>query len=182
MGKNIAKEFVLITSVGTDRPGIVEELSGWILQQGGNIEDSRMSLLGGEFATIVLVSGVEGLSGKLEETSTEFAEKANLTLFTKPVSRSSTLSEEPSLRYILKATSLDNAGIIHQAASILRPFEINIVSASTQTTSAPFSGAPVFQFKMVVDIPSSVPMGKLRENLQELGDRMNIDFTLNATD
>ncbi|HDO34642.1 MAG TPA: glycine cleavage system protein R, partial [Chromatiales bacterium] len=48
---------LVVSALGQDRPGIVNELSLAILNCGCNIEDSRMTVLGGEFAVILLVSG-----------------------------------------------------------------------------------------------------------------------------
>ena len=50
-------EHLVITALGDDRPGIVDELSNALFRRDLNIEDSRMSVLGGEFAVLLLVSG-----------------------------------------------------------------------------------------------------------------------------
>jgi len=54
MNKNL-----VISALGNDKPGIVNELSKTILDQGGNISESRMTVLGGEFAMMLLVTGSE---------------------------------------------------------------------------------------------------------------------------
>lgn len=171
---------VVITSIGTDRPGIVEELSGWILDLGGNIEDSRMSQLGGEFATLILVSGPERLDQRLSETSAEFARRIDTTIFLKTVSGTPPKPGVALLRCALRARSLDHPGIIHQVAQLLRRQSINIVSASTTTSEAPFSAAPVFEFDMEIDVPASVIIADLREELRRLGSQENIDFHLDT--
>ena len=174
------RSFVVVSGVGTDRPGIVEDLSGWVLEAGGNIEESRMALLGGEFAALILVSGPAGLEKKLEDSRDAFAARKQLTLFTKSVSPSPPTPSLPLIRYSLRAVTLDHAGIVHQVAQLLRQQSVNIVSATTRIHPAPFTGAPVFQFHMEIDIPSSVPVPALRESLDKLGYRENIDFTLSA--
>jgi glycine cleavage system transcriptional repressor len=172
---------VLLTTVGVDRPGIVEELAGWIAGHGGNIEDSRMAQLAGEFATLVLVAGDEGLAGRLEATRGAFEEGARLAVFVRPVTpRQLAAAGEPQLRYRLRATSIDHAGIVHQVAGLLRANGINIVSAETRRTSAPFSGAPVFVLDMEVDVPAGLPVARLRARLTEFGERENIDVVLGA--
>src|SRR4051794_15954181 len=108
------KEHLIITSLGTDRPGIVEELSGWILENGGNIEDSRMSLLGGEFASLVLVSGEAGFAERLEGSRAAFESDRGQTVFARRVKASPGAPQVSHLRYNLKATALDHPGIVHQ--------------------------------------------------------------------
>jgi len=48
------KEFVL-TLTGHDRVGIVKEVTNVLVKHGGNVENSRMARLGGEFAMLALV-------------------------------------------------------------------------------------------------------------------------------
>ena len=57
---------IVISALGSDRPGIVEALSGAVLAREGNILDSRMTVLGGEFAVLMLVSGQEDALAQLE--------------------------------------------------------------------------------------------------------------------
>ena len=46
---------LIISAVGSDRPGIVSEISAVINSHGGNIEKSRMTRLGSDFTIIMLV-------------------------------------------------------------------------------------------------------------------------------
>ena len=55
---------LIISAVGSDRPGIVSEISGVITSHGGNIEKSRMIRLGADFTIIMLVT----VDPKWEET------------------------------------------------------------------------------------------------------------------
>jgi len=50
-------EYLVISAIGEDRPGLVSRLTGVIAEHGCNVEDSRMSVLGTEFAVILLLSG-----------------------------------------------------------------------------------------------------------------------------
>src|SRR3954468_4075153 len=68
------RNFVL-TLTGPDRIGIVDEVTGLLLERGGNVETSRMARLGGEFAVLMLVSmpaeHVPGLNESLEALTAE---------------------------------------------------------------------------------------------------------------
>ncbi len=59
------KSYLVLTAVGPDRPGLVSEISSMVLSAGANLEDSRMAILGGEFALLVLVSGDEKATGEV---------------------------------------------------------------------------------------------------------------------
>ena len=77
-------ELLVITAVGEDRPGIVDELSRYLLDADINIEDSRMSILGGEFAIILLVSGKAESLSQLQNNQNELAAALQLKLLIKP--------------------------------------------------------------------------------------------------
>jgi glycine cleavage system transcriptional repressor len=62
---------IVLTLTGTDRVGIVEEVTQLLLKLGGNIETSRMSRLGGEFAILMLVSLPSDLSASLDQAISE---------------------------------------------------------------------------------------------------------------
>ena len=48
-------EHTVITVVGPDSIGIVETIAGAVADLGANIEESRATILGGDFAVIMLV-------------------------------------------------------------------------------------------------------------------------------
>jgi len=70
-------KYLVISALGKDRPGLVNQLSHAILDAGCNIQDSRMTVLGGEFALMLLVTGPWNAVGKLE-SQTKALEKKHL--------------------------------------------------------------------------------------------------------
>jgi len=56
LGRLSMKRNLVLTLTGPDRIGIVEKVTGLLLERGGNVETSRMARLGGEFAVLMLVS------------------------------------------------------------------------------------------------------------------------------
>ena len=59
-------QLIVISAVGTDRTGVVQDITKAVLACGGNIEESRMSTLGKEFAMLLLVSGSWHTLNRLE--------------------------------------------------------------------------------------------------------------------
>ena len=62
---------IVFTLTGTDRTGLVEEITKLLLDLGGNVETSRMARLGGEFAVLMLVSIPEPSTGQPREKHPE---------------------------------------------------------------------------------------------------------------
>ena len=52
----MAKEYYVVTIIGPDRRGLVASITEEIVSQNANIEESRMTRLGGEFAILMLLS------------------------------------------------------------------------------------------------------------------------------
>ncbi|NJO12774.1 MAG: transcriptional regulator, partial [Gammaproteobacteria bacterium] len=51
------KQHLAICTIGSDRTGMVHDLTRIVADCGGSISESRMTTLGSEFAMLVLVSG-----------------------------------------------------------------------------------------------------------------------------
>ena len=60
---------LVLTVIGTDRPGIVEQLSDRVLAAGANWEESRMARLAGKFAGVLRVSVDAGRADRLADGS-----------------------------------------------------------------------------------------------------------------
>ena len=59
-------QFIAICALGSDRTGLVYDLTRVVVDCGGNILESRMTALGNEFAMLLLVSGNWHTLAKLE--------------------------------------------------------------------------------------------------------------------
>ena len=74
------KQLIVLSAIGNDRYGVVNDLTKVILDCGGNIEESRMSALGNEFAMLLLVSGSWHTLARLESELKKLEESAGLSL------------------------------------------------------------------------------------------------------
>lgn len=172
----------ILTAIGVDRAGLVDEVSRYIFDRGGNIEDSRMVNLRGQFAIMVLVTGDEATIGKLRHEQSRLAETSGLQVDVRPTPeaphgpRASKPSEAMPFRFL--ATAVDRAGIVHRVSHLLRELNVNIESLETRLTAAPYTGAPVFEMESVLSVPRSTPLSQLRQRLGALCDEMNIDWEL----
>ena len=50
-----------VTAVGADRPGIVAAVSGVLMEQGCNLEDTSMTILRGHFAVMLVLAAPDDL-------------------------------------------------------------------------------------------------------------------------
>jgi len=172
MNKNL-----VISLIGHDRVGLVEELSKLVVDSHGNIEASRMAHLGGEFATLMFVilpsEFYESLTFKLDKMT----EEGFKVIITK------TKIPDPSkysgwLPYQIKVNGADHEGIIHKVSHQIAGFGINIESMETNVVKAPISGTPLFTLTAVVFAPPEQTHHDLIKKLEVVGDEMNVDIDI----
>jgi glycine cleavage system transcriptional repressor len=162
---------LIITAVGPDRPGIVGELTSHIHAGGGNIVDSRMVNLRGEFAMLILLEGSEALRKDLPR----LGEKMGLRLSVSEVHGAAPVRGST---FRLKTYALDQPGIVARLARVLREFGVNIEELSARQESAPFDGSPLFLTEMRLTVPETVSVAKLRAELNSVAASLNCDIDL----
>lgn len=169
-------EHALVTAVGADRVGIVDDISREILDRACNIEESRMALLGGDFAVLMLVSGPAAEIAALIGAANAVGEKLGLSVQIRATVPSR--GSEGTLPYVLESSSLDSPGIVHAVAAVLRKAGINIADMETDTESAPLTGAPLFTLRARLLIPRNLSVPALRRELEALEVQYNLDLRL----
>jgi glycine cleavage system transcriptional repressor len=174
------KSYLVLSAIGPDRPGIVDEVSKFLFECGGNLEDSRMAVLGGEFALVVLVSGAPEKIAAVREQFPAFATERGMVATAKETAGPEGRKDKGFVAYQVRAVGLDHEGIVYHIAHALRELGANIESMDTQATSAPVSGAPMFTLSMRMTIPPQVPLADVRSKLQAAGDKVNVDLIVEA--
>ncbi len=171
MGKTI-----IITFMGTDRPGLVSELAACVADHGGNWVESRLVHLGGQFAGVLrvelpsadsenLIGALRGLeAGGLTSISRVEEETAHGDAVTRMVRMEILGSDRPG---ILKAISLTLAG-----------HKVNIEELSTERRAAPMSGGMLFQARALVLLPPGVSLKTLRADLEKIAGDLMVDLLL----
>ena len=174
--------YVVLTAIGQDRPGLVDEISAFLSGSTINIEDSRMAVLGGEFAVILLASGEAGFAERLGGELGRIEKATGLAIKIRPTLAPHERKIQPSLPHRFTATSMDHPGIVHEITRVFHRHLINIESMDTHVSHAPVSGTPIFNMKCVINIPVGEKLSSVRRDLEKLGDRLDIDLELVAMD
>lgn len=171
-------DYLVISAVGTDKPGIINQLSECALAQHCNILDTRMTVLGGEFALLMMIEGPHSSLDTLETTLKARAADLSLTLLLKRTRPRQAL--QPSLPYTVDVVAMDNPGIVHEIAGFFGEKDINIEEMQTKTFAAAHTGTAMFALNMVVYIPADLPLSNLKDEFLEFCDRKNLDATIEA--
>lgn len=176
MSNQKSTQSLVISALGKDQPGIVNNITGPITDMGCNIADSRMTILGGEFAILMMVDGPWNAISKLEELLPTLQEKLGLTI----ISRRTEMVDEESavIPYAVNVVSLDHPGIVNQLAGFFSSRNINIHELYTDSYRAAHTGTQMFSASMTVHIPASISIAQLRDEFLEFCDELNLDAAL----
>jgi glycine cleavage system transcriptional repressor len=171
-------EQLVITALGEDRPGIVDELSNALTAHELNIEDSRMSVLGGEFAILMLVSGASSSINAFIDEASSLEASLRMKLLVKPTRKKTEI--QTLAPYAVEVVSMDHPGIVRDIARFFSSRKINIIELDTSRYAAAHTGTPMFALHMTVEIAADQSIGKLREEFIGMCDQLNLDAKMTA--
>jgi glycine cleavage system transcriptional repressor len=169
-------QLIVLSAIGTDRPGVVKDISRVILDCGGNIEESRMTSLGAEFAVLMLISGNWHTPQKLEKALADLEKTHELVISLKKTGDRH--GNEDCVPYGVDVVCLDQPGIVFHLSEFFAARNIEICDLATRRYAAPHTGAPMFSVQMTVSIPGSAPIGQLRDDFHDLCEQLNLDSIL----
>ncbi|NKN33661.1 glycine cleavage system protein R [Marichromatium bheemlicum] len=170
------KTYLVISALGEDHPGIVDQISRTVLEHGCNIEDSRMSVLGGEFAAMLLVEGKWNTLAKIENALPELERQLGMTIVSKRTGQRN--AEANLLPYAVDVVSMDHPGIVNNLAAFFAERRINIEDMATSTYAAAHTGTPMFSVHIAVGIPADIHIAGLRDEFMDYCDGLNLDAVL----
>ena len=172
---------LIITAVGPDRPGIVGELTAHLHAAGGNVLDSRMVNLRGEFAMMILLElSSDDAAATIAAELPAHGEGIGLRLTVTPQHprAGATHAVADGIPYRLKTYSMDQPGILARLTAVLRAMGVNIEELEARQDSAPFAGSSLFSTEMRLTVPRGVPLSQLRRELENVGNELNCDVDL----
>jgi len=167
---------LVLSALGQDKPGIVDRISKVIFEHDCSIADSRMTVLGGTFAILLMIEGPWDKLARLEDQIRELQKELGLTIISQRTERRTPAGE--LLPYAVDVVSLDHPGIVHSLAGFFSQRGINIEDMSTACYAAAHTGAPMYSVHISVGIPSRIHIATLRDEFMDFCDDMNLDAVL----
>ena len=175
------KRWFALSAIGHDRSGFVADLAELIYECDCNLEDSSMTVLGGEFAVLLLLSGQGAdVERRLSLACKRLEWEKRLTVFFRPLENEPppTGAGQRVAAYELRATGVDKAGIVARVARCLADHGINITHMRTHSQPEPGSGTAIYTMQITMDVPASVGVSALRERLEHIADELHIHIDL----
>jgi glycine cleavage system transcriptional repressor len=174
------KRWFIVSAMGRDRPGLVADLARLIYDCDANLEDSRMTILGSDFAVILLCSALAADAGDRLAVGAKRLERDHaLTILVRSLEGESrpTVPASDFALYRIEAAGEDKAGIVAGLCRVLADHSVNIAELSTRSRPGP-GGSPHYEMTLVAQVPVRLDARELREALEREADRLVVDVAL----
>jgi glycine cleavage system transcriptional repressor len=167
-----------LSAIGRDRPGIVAEVTGTLLQHGVNIADSQMAILGGHFAMMIVLEGSdetdsEGLRADLERARAKLDLEA---ISLSEIDAAQARIDEPS--HVITLYGADHPGIVHAVTSALAERGVNITDLDTHLVEGGGGGESVYMMILEVALPEGLSGDELGAFLRETAREQKLEFSV----
>ena len=168
-----------MSAIGRDRAGIVAAITDGLLEIDANVEDSRMTILGGHFAVMLLVATGDGREREEVEAALSVP-RERLGLEALSVSEVGDASEvHPSPDHVITVYGSDHPGIVHSISSELADAGVNITDLQTRLAGA--QDKPIYVMMLEVEL-GALAAGELERRLGEVAERTAVEVELRPLD
>jgi glycine cleavage system transcriptional repressor len=172
--------FLVLSCLGPDRTGLVAEVTDYVSHHSGNVEDSRMAVLGAEFGILLLVSGTPDEIVAIERDLGELSKTTGLDIRARRTKAPEEHRSAATIPCVVTAEALDHEGIVRSVTRALAGAGVNIVSLDATAYEAPVTGSPLFRMEARVDLPSGVTVAKVRRVMDALAEEQNLDIDVRS--
>ena len=160
-----------IAAIGGDQPGIVAAVGEALLQMGGNIDDSSMTILGGHFAMLLVVNA-EGDRDELQTALAPVAKEFDLLLEVRPATKH-LFSDEDRDDYVVAAYGPDKPGLVSTISRVLADARANITDFGSR-----LGADNTFAMWFNVSLAEGTDVHALGERLGAAGQDLHLDVRL----
>ncbi|KIE43738.1 glycine cleavage system transcriptional repressor [Geobacter anodireducens] len=179
MTKDSIVHFAL-SVVGKDRPGIVAGTTGILYRLGCNIEDSSSTMLGGEFAMILIISHPTPFTkDRLLEEFRVLGEEMDLTVSARTMTpdEAEYLAPEGEI-CMLSVYGSDKPGIVYRVTRELAGRGINITDLNTKLVGK--AGEPVYVMMIEAALPEEISVDQVSAMLEEIRKELNVEISVRS--
>lgn len=165
---------VILSVIGSDRPGLTQALADAVLSAGGNWLESHLSRLGGLYVGSVLVAldadKVDALRAAVQAVDAQGLEVRVAPALDAPGAAGEALH--------LSLVGQDRPGIVRQVTAVLSGLDVNIETFETKITAEPHSGAPLFHMDAALRLPAGLKAAAVQAALEAISAEIMVDLSL----
>lgn len=151
---------VAVTAIGRDRPGIIARVTGLLHEHDCNLEDSTMTILGGQFAMMLLV-GTAAEAPELERVLAEGTEDLGLVVTVRELGAGAVTAPAT---HVLSVYGSDRPGIVHAVTRELAANGVNVTDVTTRMLEAE---QPVYAMMLEASLPEGLDADTLGASIAQ---------------
>jgi glycine cleavage system transcriptional repressor len=171
----IMSEWIAVSVIGRDRPGIVASVSSVLFGNHCNIEELSQTAIRGQFAMILIASIPRGEALRdLKSAFTQLAGDMDLDINLRKIREEELRPYEAgeSEPFVITVWGEDRPGLVHGITEVLAEGAINITNLDARV--ALVGGRQEYIQLFGVDIPKGLDLDLLREKLRRRGQEMKV--------
>lgn len=165
---------LILSVMGSDRPGLTQALASAVLTAGGNWLESHLSQLGGLYVGSVLVEldgdKVEALRAAVSAVDAQGLEVRIAPTVEAPAAAGEVLR--------LGVVGQDRPGIVHQVTGVLSGLGANIESFGSRLSIEPHQGASLFHLDARLRLPPGLTAAVVQDALEAISGEIMVDIAL----
>ncbi len=167
-------QVLVLTVIGSDRPGLVGAISKVVSEHSANWEASHMARLGGQFAGILQVAVAEDQAESLAASLGKLGPEGLQVTVMHDVEA----NEPEGQAYWLELVGSDQPNIVRDISEALASRGVTVVELTSELSSAPVSGGTLFKMQASIRCPPALTRRELSESLEELANSLMVDLSL----
>lgn len=167
---------VILTVVGSDRPGLTQALADAVLAAGGNWLESHLARLGGKYVGSVLVELAPERHAALEESARSIDGSGLSVTVIAAAGDAATLGQPLRLDLV----GQDRPGIVREVTTALAGLGVNIEAFESRIEEGAESGVRLFRVEAELMLPETLAADQVRDALELISGEIMVDFSVSA--
>lgn len=162
--------YLVISFIGPDQPGLVDKLSNIVKKHRGNWQTSSMHHLSGFFAGVLEVAVTQENSQALINALNDIPELKT------QIETSGVIETTEKATIVLELTANDREGIVQEITSVIHQQGGNLLKLVSNQNSAPHTGQVMFKAKTQISVHKS-SVDELISALENIADDLMVDIS-----
>lgn len=174
-------QYISLTAIGKDKPGIVSAITKVLFEEKCNIEDSTMTILQGQFAMILILKLPKNLEPKkLCSKLSKSSKHPGMSFSCSELSAYSSKKKKKPGTYVISVYGADRTGIVYNVSSFLAEKGINITDV--QTTVSKSKGSNTYIMIIEAEFPEKLAFKQIVCDLASLSKTLDIAISVNRAE
>lgn len=169
-----------VTIISKDRPGIVADTTEVLFRLGCNIEDSSCTMLGGDFAMILIVTHPKPFpKSRLSDEFRLLQERTGLTVHLRTLHDDEIFpAKDEGELCLISVYGSDQPGIVYRVTRALADSKVNITDLNTRLIGT--KEEPVYVLMLEAILPSGMSVDDTSEMLAAIGSELKVEINVRA--